>query len=255
MGTMRHIERTIIVAAATSLLMLYGCSDEDTVIDNSAERAELQVTAQIVDCVSTRVTSESAWEDNNQIGISDGSSYTNVPYQYSSSTTKWTAVSESIYYASDATYTAYYPYDSSASSDGYLSGAEDFLFAKATASTTFPQVSFNFTHCMSKLTIKIFETYSQKDITKSGTIKGLKSGGKFNVKTGETTEPTATDDMSFTSGTPIYLYPQDGAEFKVSFTNYGYTYTVTIDQSTTKFEAGKAYTYTLQLYSPLGVAD
>jgi hypothetical protein len=256
MGTMRHIERTLIVAAATSLLMLYGCSDEDTVIDNSAERAELQVTALIVDCVSTRVTSESAWENNDQIGISDGSSYTNVPYKYSSSTSKWTAVSETIYAASGATYTAYYPYDSSSvDEDGNITGAKDFLFATATPSTTSSSVSFNFTHRMSKLTIKIFETYSQKDITKSGTIKGLKSGGKFNVKTGATTELTAEDDMSFTSGTPIYLYPQNGAKFTVSFTNYGYTYTVTIDQSTTKFEAGKAYTYTLQLYSPLGVND
>jgi hypothetical protein len=235
--------------------MLYGCSDEDTVIDNSDERAELQVTALIVDCVSTRVTSESAWENNDQIGISDGSSYTNVPYQYSSSTTKWTAVSESIYYASDATYTAYYPYDSSVGSDGYLSGSKDFLFAKATASTTFPEVSFSFSHCMSKLTIKILETYSNTEITKTCTIKGLKSGGKFNVKTGATTTPTATSDISLTSGSSMYLYPQDGAKFTVSFTNYGNTYTVTIDQSSTKFEAGKTYAYTLQLYSPLGVKD
>jgi hypothetical protein len=254
MGAMRHIERTLIVAAATSLLMLYGCSDEDTVIDNSAERAELRVTAQIVDEVNTRVTSESAWEDNDQIGISDGNS-SNVPYQYSSSTSTWTAVSGALYYASGASYTAYYPYDSGVDSEGYLSGAKDFMFASATASTTFPQVSFSFSHCMSKLTIKILETYYNAEITKTCTIKGLKSGGKFNVKTGATTTPTSTSDISLTSGSSMYLYPQNGAKFKVSFTNYGYTYTVTIDQSNTKFEAGKTYAYTLQLYSPLGVKD
>jgi hypothetical protein len=166
-------------------------------------------------------------------------------------------VSETIYAASGATYTAYYPYpyDSSVDEDGNITGAKDFLFATATPSTTSSSVSFNFTHRMSKLTIKILETYSNTEVTKSGTIRGLKSGGKFNVKTGATTTPTAEDDMSFTSGTPIYLYPQNGAKFTVSFTNYGYTYTVTIDQSSTTFEAGKAYTYTLQLYSPLGVND
>lgn len=148
-----------LLAAATALL-LSACNNEEV---PGTQESDLARFTGSIEGVKTRAY-DTTWENGDQIGITGTSgweTYTNMTYNWNASG-YFTADQKDIYYNTpeDVAFTAYYPWKtelSSSTSYDFNTDAQsqqktfDFLYATGTGSKYEPEVEFNFTHCMSKL--------------------------------------------------------------------------------------------------------
>lgn len=261
-------------ALAVLALSLAACNNENEILNNDGPVAA-QFTADIYKAVSTRVNSEgTGFTDKDCIGI-NSEDITNVPYVRENG--QFGPKGTTIYFndTETKTFSAYYPYreDSelqngivSVNTDQYGQGPEiDFLFASgATGSTSSPTVSFTgehaFKHCMSLVKLNFLEgegvDFSEKNL-KHCILEGLKTVGTFNTTTGETaltvnyTSPITMwfDDGATTS--QLFIFPQILNSINIlnlSVVYNGVEYTTTLPKpSTSKLDAGYAYTYNITL--------
>ena len=261
-------------ALAVLALSLAACNNENEILNNDGPVAA-QFTADIYKAVSTRVNSEgTGFTDKDCIGI-NSEDITNVPYVRENG--QFGPKGTTIYFndTETKTFSAYYPYreDSelqngivSVNTDQYGQGPEiDFLFASgATGSTSSPTVSFTgehaFKHCMSLVKFNFLEgegvDFSEK-ILKHCMLNGLKTVGTFNTTTGETAltvdypSPITMwfDDGATTS--QLFIFPQTldfTTPLNLSVVYNGVEYTTTLPKpSTSKLDAGYAYTYNITL--------
>lgn len=149
---------------AAALVTLAACGNDNEMTDsatNNGELVPLQVTGSI-NAAKTRVTVDSEWELNDEIGISGTSgnlTYTNYRYKYKSGTEFEPKTANLIYFGAETgTFSAYYPYQSHSSiiKDGIITwsvgdNTADFLFAENVVSKEDPNLSLKFDHKMSML--------------------------------------------------------------------------------------------------------
>lgn len=263
--------KTRFFAFAALALTLAACNNDNENLNDGPVAAQF-----IADITpATRVNSEGTdWTDGDRIGVT-GAGFTNVPYKRENG--KFVTDGTTIYFndTETKTFSAYYPYreDSelqngivSVNTDQYGQGPEiDFLFASgATGSTSSPTVSFTgehaFKHCMSLVKFNFLEgegvDFSEK-ILKHCMLNGLKTVGTFNTTTGETAltvnypSPITMwfDDGATTS--QLFIFPQTldfTTPLNLSVVYNGVEYTTTLPKpSTSKLDAGYAYTYNITL--------
>ena len=147
--------------AAVGIAFTACTNNESLNLDNEPVKAVINAT--IANAFTTRAY-DTTWENGDQIGITGTSgweTYTNMTYNWNASG-YFTADQKDIYYNTpeDVAFTAYYPWKtelSSSTSYDFNTDAQsqqktfDFLYATGTGSKYEPEVEFNFTHCMSKL--------------------------------------------------------------------------------------------------------
>lgn len=265
--------RTRLLTLAALAMTLAACNNDNENLNDGPVAAKF--TADIYESVSTRVNQDGTdWTDGDCIGIT-GAGFINIPYVRENG--QFGPKGTTIYFndTETKTFSAYYPYreDSelqngivSVNTDQYGQGPEiDFLFASgATGSTSSPTVSFTgehaFKHCMSLVKFNFLEgegvDFSEK-ILKHCMLNGLKTVGTFNTTTGETAltvdypSPITMwfDDGATTS--QLFIFPQTldfTTPLNLSVVYNGVEYTTTLPKpSTSKLDAGYAYTYNITL--------
>lgn len=234
---------------AASALALAACNNED--INNiPEERVAARISATICQSAATRAA-DTAWTIGDSIGVSmndDRQRYVNFKYIAKSTDGRFTG--DTLYFKNKrepVNLTAYYPYTGS---EGVQAGAIeastgadvqtqikqpsiDFLYAQAENMTGgSPEVRFNFSHKMSKLTLIFQNGNNGTDVSKiqSYEIDGLFLKGSFNTADGSCAAKTdvasapleiklTEDDV--TSGEPvpsIIVFPQTPANNKLTLT-------------------------------------
>lgn len=184
----------ILAAAAISLA---ACNNDNNYIDGPVEA---QFCATIGESSVTRA-SEKKWGSGDQIGITMGDRYTNIKYTTQSGDGVFTG--STLYFKNKREpidISAYYPFtgpegsvpevNTSTSSDRQTPLEQpkfDFLFASMSNVTgQNPNVSLNFAHMMSKLTLTFENGNEGTDVSKivSYMIDGLILEGTFNTTSG-----------------------------------------------------------------------
>ena len=254
--------KKVFLFAGVAALTMTSCSN-DIDFAGSSEGVKLQVSADI-DEMCTRV-SDTSWDANDAIGVSDDNSNTNVKFVTTNGDGSFTS-DQTIYILGDEnhSFTAYYPYSESATeSNTTITFTEptDFMYGTATATRQSPEAKFTFAHKMSQLSFAVTDPASAT--TKSGdgdsdattsaettiTLKGVVMGGTFDTKTGTVTPGSQTGDYKVTTtlgkAASFILPPQTFTDNKVQVTvSYnGKTYGGTI--SLEKSQEGNNMQYSL----------
>lgn len=203
---------------------------------------------------------DTSWEAGDIIGISGKSAetlYSNIAYTTTGNGT-FTAVNaaESILYMNSDTvsFTAYYPWESGATSTIEVSTADqgdqksfDYLFGTGRGCTASPNVTIAFRHAMAKVvfTLKAGADVTYEELQKAVLqISGIETQGTFNTTTGEAvvnsknsksvisvnektsrTENSAAATIDYT----LILFPQQmGQAVELTFTIGGVTFNATL---------------------------
>lgn len=200
---------------ALALGTLAACSN-DNEMDNATSNSDLvplEVTGSI-NGVKTRVTADSQWEEQDQIGITGASgnlTYTNKPYSYTrDGIFKKRQNEQDIYFGgATGTFHAYYPYNESVVNNmiegnvGDRTKEHDFLYAEEMqVSKDIPTLKLKFDHkmCLLKLHMKAGTGFRDLDFNTMGLdgptigFESVHSSASFNTLTGEVTpkgEPTS----------------------------------------------------------------
>lgn len=244
------MKKYILLAAAT--LALAACDNNDNYVD---EPVAAQISATIGESAETRASGES-WDRNDKIGITMGTKYTNMEYTTNGD---GTFTGTTLYFNNKndlVTITAYYPYtgtegqtpaviEATTSVDlqtAYDQPKFDFLYCTQEVKGENPKVNLQFSHRMSKLTIK-FEGGNGTDLSKikieSCRISGLTLNGTFNPVSGECKASTTPSDLNLTPTdntlTPLIIFPQNG------------------DNVTMKIHDSESQDYTCDLKFPDGI--
>lgn len=264
---------------ALALGTLAACSN-DNEMDNATSNSDLvplEVTGSI-NGVKTRVTADSQWEEQDQIGITGASgnlTYKNKRYSYNRDGIFKKAQNEQDIYFGGATGTfhAYYPYKESDIIEekvGNRVKGHDFLYAeKVQVNKETPTLNLQFDHkmCLLKLHMKAGTGFRDLDFKTMGSdlptigFESVHSSASFNTLTGEVT-PTGTTSITFRptayleGGKYYYLIilcPEtisDGMTFYFNAQN-NVTYTTKLktnkegDPNIMVMEPGKVYEYTI----------
>lgn len=246
----------------SALALLASCSNDHEGLKGNLYDGYLHVNGTINE-IKTRATDQN-FSDGDEIGVTGGT-YTNVQYTFNSNA--FASTSGIKVTADGASFTAYYPYDSTLSGDEIefrvadetdntpVEGV-DFMFADSqTASADEPEVNFSFSHKMSQISLTIVDKTTDSELSgKKGsiTISDVATTGKFNVTNGTVT-PDDTDGKvivsDVTPGTaatvilPSYATANsDAVKVVVAINDKTYTGTVT-----PAFAAGTRYVYTLNI--------
>ena len=227
-----------LLAAATALL-LSACNNEEV---PGTQESDLARFTGSIEGVKTRAY-DTTWENGDQIGITGTSgweTYTNITYNWNASG-YFTADQKDIYYNTpeDVAFSAYYPWKtelSSSTSYDFNTDAQsqqktfDFLYATGTGSKYEPEVEFNFTHCMSKLSFIVkagadvtldevkAAKYSLRSFLNNGTFDRVT--GKVNAAGSVLTAPWAFANSSIEA---------DNAPSNVSTERNSVTYNLILD--------------------------
>lgn len=214
---------------AAALVTLAACGNDNEMTDNATNNGELvplQVTGSI-NAAKTRVTNDSQWEMNDQIGINATSGKVTERfknYKIVRETSNFEPVStfDAIYYGAETgEFSAYYPYVAYA----YLEDDQilgdiitqktkqtrgtnriDFMYATANGTKQNPAVHFAFDHKMSKLVIRLkkgkgFGAYpklsSYYDLIFSSDVATLHSKVKFHTQDGTVTPTDEVGKLEF----------------------------------------------------------
>jgi hypothetical protein len=260
--------KTILYAAAATIT-LAACSN-DTDNESNALQA-LQVQA---DIASTTRVANGAFEKDDAIGVhvvstaTDGlTSGSNVKYVAQDASGNFTSDTP-VYYKdkNDVNIYAYYPYTEELSGNVAtvkIADQTDWLYAKAEGITynTATQ-ALTFDHVLTKfiLTLKVGTGITDLKALTSITLKNLGSEGTFNTQTGVIATTTSADYSvpvtTISEGTTeqsytLLILPVSGtanapAEIPVEILYDDATYSVTL-QASSGLEAGKSYSYTVNL--------
>lgn len=211
---------------ALALGTLAACSN-DNEMDNATINSDLvplEVTGSI-NGVKTRVTADSQWEEQDQIGITGASGileYKNKPYSYTRDGSFQKRQNEQDIYFGGATGTfhAYYPYNESNIIEekvGNRVKGHDFLYAEEMqVSKEYPTLNLQFDHkmCLLKLHMKAGTGFRDLDFNTMGSdgptigFESVHSSASFNTLTGEVT-PTGTTSITFRPT----AYKEDGGYY------------------------------------------
>ena len=195
--------KKILLTSAVAVALLSGCNND---YDGQDIAGSKLIVSASIDQVNTRVSDDGiAWTVGDAIGVSDNLSNPNLNIKYvAGSVTGEFSSTTGIYILGndEVEYTAYYPYTGNENiSTGVLDfkivdeagkyvghNAIDFMYAKATASRSNPNVAFKFKHQMSKVSLNIAnggaaETKTETSI--SYTLQGVIIDGTFDTATGE----------------------------------------------------------------------
>lgn len=195
--------KKILLTSAVAVALLSGCNND---YDGQDIAGSKLIVSASIDQVNTRVSDDGiAWTVGDAIGVSDNLSNPNLNIKYvAGSVTGEFSSTTGIYILGndEVEYTAYYPYTGNENiSAGVLDfkiideagkyvghNAIDFMYAKATASRSNPNVAFKFKHQMSKVSLNIAnggaaETKAEASI--SYTLQGVIIDGTFDTATGE----------------------------------------------------------------------
>ena len=278
----------IVMAAVASFLG--GCEKEsNNTVENGPVSA--RITSAIIrqDTPDTRAAG-TFWASGDAIGVSGTSgtvTYTNVKFVTTAGNGVFTAdggPGNDIYFMdqNDAEFTAYYPHSGTngtrPGTDGTLQhtftaadqtaagqAKYDFLFARATGSSSNPNVQFFFNHCMSRIVLNFQPgngVTSLDDI--EYTLTGLTDAGTFNILTGLAKATSTVSTAGFTLSVPynasgmsssLIVFPQQSdAEMQMTLTLRGVTYktsfyfpTNTKNNNVRELASGYSYIYNVKL--------
>lgn len=201
------ITSKLILSAVTAIVALSGCGSEESEPDLTGRKDSPDFTATIGDDL-TRAFDQS-WEQGDEIGIT-GCNRSNVCYiTNNGSSFRVKQSGEQIYFQDDSEviFTAYYPWmnlNGGASvinvdtKDQTKQKSFDFLWATASGKKDAPEVSFNFTHRMTKLslTVRPGNGMSYEEVKKVKlSLKGFGLAGTFNTVNGNTTVGTLSGEV------------------------------------------------------------
>ena len=195
--------KKILLTSAVAVALLSGCNND---YDGQDIAGSKLIVSASIDQVNTRVSDDGiAWTVGDAIGVSDNLSNPNLNIKYvAGSVTGEFSSTTGIYILGndEVEYTAYYPYTGNENiSAGVLDfkiideagkyvghNAIDFMYAKATASRSNPNVAFKFKHQMSKVSLNIANggaAETKAGISISYTLQGVIIDGTFDTATGE----------------------------------------------------------------------
>lgn len=253
-------------------IALAACTNDTENLNDGPVAA--QFTAAIGDNVTatTRVsgTEGTKWDEDDCIGITGGSSYSNVPY-VTKGDGNFTPEGTIIFFDSpdEVTFRAYYPYkDDDEMTEGKIAATtnakaqevqtqHDFLFANGAKGSTYnPDVSFTganaFSHCMSRITLN-FKGGRGVTIPTDGptsyTLKGLLLQGTFDPTNGETAT-TANSAANVTlpgNRTSSIFFPQEVESIGMEILLNGNIYNATLPVKDGKLQSGKEYHYEITI--------
>ena len=210
-----------------------------------------------------------AWAADDAIGVSGRTGlveYIHVKYVTTAGDGKFTVVNNGpgedndIYFQDkrSATFTAYYPFNGET---GTATGANGIISKSITASSSNPNVKFQFKHCMSRIILNFLPGNGIASLSNlEYTINDLALEGTFNTKTGATAG-TATGNLTLSvsnnaSGmsSTLIVFPQqaNGANIKITMNGVDYTGTIDFPEnadngSTRELRAGYSYTYNVKM--------
>lgn len=197
---------------ASALVMLTGCGSKENEPDNAGGKMCPDFTATINGANSRAF--DQYWEQGDEIGIS-GAGRTNVCYVTNDGDGSFRVKrsGEQIYFQDDnsVNFTAYYPFNNLA--DGVVTintdtknqaqqKSFDFLWAQASGQKDAPEVSFNFTHRMTKvaLTVKPGDDISYDEVRRASlSLEGIRHRGSFNTSDGGTIVGTDNETWTFSN--------------------------------------------------------
>ena len=254
-------------------IALAACTNDEENLNDGPVAA--QFTAAIGDNVTatTRVsgTEGTKWDEDGCIGITGGSSYSNVPYVTEGNGNFNPASDDIIYFdnTDEVTFHAYYPYkDDDEMTEGKIAATtdakaqevqtqHDFLFASGAKGSTYsPEVKFTdenaFSHCMSRITLNFKEGSGVTIPTgypTSYTLKGLLLQGTFDPANGQTatTANSAADVTLSGSLTSSIFFPQDVTSIRMEILLNGNIYNATLPVDEGKLQSGKEYHYEITI--------
>lgn len=263
------MKKFILLAAAA--ISLAACSSEDNYID---EPIAAQINATIGESALSRA-SDISWGSGDNIGVTMVGHYTNM--KYSTANGDGVFAGTPIYFRNkqeQVTITAYYPFsgtegqmpDAIEATTGSerqtpeLQPAFDFLYAvKENATGANPNVTFNFSHMMSKLTLVFKNGNIGTDVSKitSCQINGLILEGSFNPQTGVCAAKTATPASALnlsptvTNGVALpslILFPQTVDKVTLNITDSeNQAYSCELKFNDNRLESGNNYVYTISV--------
>ena len=256
------MKKQLLFAFGAAALLASCSSDNDSPVVENLYDGYLHVKGTINE-VKTRAN-DNGFEANDKIGISGGI-FSNVAYEYSSDS--FTAVDDQITVSDDnIDLTAYYPYNESLGSSDEISfnltdsENHDYLFASGSASRTTPQVTFQFSHKMAQVSLKVVDETEDNVLDgQEGTItlKNVATTGTFNTKTGAVTAETANQSITV-SDVEAGTTSDDATEYTVILPSYTsneqeINVILAINEKTYSgkikpaLAAGTKYTYTLTI--------
>lgn len=198
-----------IFPALLSVITLSGCRNVDD--PEFTHRQDFPAFKATIGSLQTRAYDE-VWEENDEIGVS-GCNRSNICYLTGNGDGSFTVKNngEQIYFQDDneAIFTAYHPWNeleagaaiNTETKDQSRQKSFDFLWATASGQKDSPEVSFQFAHVMTKvsLTVKpgIDMKYEElKNIVFS--LKGFHHTGSFNTEDGTTSTGEDMEEWIFT---------------------------------------------------------
>ncbi|KQC01803.1 fimbrillin family protein [Pedobacter sp. Hv1] len=274
-------KQNILLATALSLLVMSSsCKKENTpeVVDPNA--TSVKFSSSINGQTLTNVANNS-WEANDAIGVfmKSGTGLSNVLAANKNYNTtgdgnfKPTTSDQTIYFPEDGKtvdFVAYYPFKQSLSSNIYpvdLSNQSqqnsiDLLYSNnATGlSKSNANASLTFSHQLAKVEFTVKNGEGVANLTGLAmSLAGLNTKADFDLATGVLSNPSQAVDIAAKVGTrntlviaeAILLPVADASAKLITFTLPGTKFKFTLP-SNTKFEAGKRYTYEIELKNVVG---
>lgn len=289
---MKSIRLTgLFAATAATVILLAGCEKEnENTVDNRPVKARITST---IDGMATRAAG-TAWAPGDRIGVyadnTEGANFlTNAPYITTEGDGVFTAEGGEFYFQDkgNVQFFAYYPFEGT---DGTLPGESgtgskirktitaadqapaaqpkiDYLFAgRTTASSTAPNVQFQFNHCMSRIVLNFLPgdgITALDDI--EYTLEGILPEGTFDTYFGraiaDATTPAEPLTMSVSGSAALELtsslifFPQKSNDDKtLTLTMRGTEYTATFkfkenqkNGNVRELAAGYTYTYNVKI--------
>lgn len=286
---MKSIRLTgLFAATAATVILLAGCEKEnENTVDNQPVKARITST---IDGMTTRAAG-TTWAAGDRIGIYANNtigamSLTNAPYITTAGDGVFTAEGKEFYFQDKegVRFYAYYPFEGA---DGTAPGANgiisktitaadqtpnaqpkiDYLFAgRTTASSTNPNVQFQFNHRMSRIVLNFLPgdgITTLDDI--EYTLDGILPAGKFVTDSGHAAADAATPAAPLTMSVPgsaateltssLIFFPQQSGDYKtLTLTMRGTEYTATFkfkenqkNGNVRELAAGYTYTYNVKI--------
>lgn len=256
---------------AAAVIALAACNNDDNYIDDPIEA---QITAEIGEKSLTRANG-SSWDNGDEIGVTMVGRYSNIKYTTESGDGIFAG--KTMYFKNKrepVTLSAYYPYtgDEGTVPAGFQVTTEaerqtaaeqqkfDFLYAvKENVTGSEPNVSFAFSHMMSKITFIFKNGNTGVDVKKlkNYEVNGLILEGTFNPATGYCTANNSTSPAPLSVvptvnneevSSTLIVFPQTVSTVTLKITDgEDQEYGCDLKFNDNRLEAGNNYLYTIKV--------